>query len=217
MIMVSEVDDLDLFASDQSAKCRTPIARELQIHFDSGGSVEDAIRLVAALERAFQFKRLESREARKVPARGSRLDPEWHPSEGELQFALTRGLTKERILSEAEKFTNYWTAKTGASATKRDWSATWRNWILNVLERQNGFERTFGRPAVASDAILAGMGRLAARLDQNGRAAIRERREVSSEPSDPTPRLALESPRTLSAREGRNQSSGILRDDCGET
>jgi hypothetical protein len=36
---------------------------------------------------------------------------------------------------ETEKFINYWTAKTGRDATKRDWVATWRNWMLNAQER----------------------------------------------------------------------------------
>ena len=33
---------------------------------------------------------------------------------------------------ETEKFINYWVAKSGKDATKVDWTATWRNWILNA-------------------------------------------------------------------------------------
>ena len=33
---------------------------------------------------------------------------------------------------ETEKFVNFWRAKTGRDATKLDWAATWRNWILNA-------------------------------------------------------------------------------------
>jgi hypothetical protein len=29
-----------------------------------------------------------------------------------------------------ERFVNYWRAKSGANATKLDWPATWRNWLL---------------------------------------------------------------------------------------
>lgn len=36
---------------------------------------------------------------------------------------------------ETEKFINYWTAKTGQAATKLDWPATWRNWMLGAAER----------------------------------------------------------------------------------
>ena len=36
---------------------------------------------------------------------------------------------------ETEKFINYWSAKSGSDATKLDWVATWRNWILRAAER----------------------------------------------------------------------------------
>lgn len=35
---------------------------------------------------------------------------------------------------ETEKFVNYWQAKSGKDATKVDWAATWRNWILTASE-----------------------------------------------------------------------------------
>jgi len=37
---------------------------------------------------------------------------------------------------ETEKFINYWIAKSGKEATKLDWMATWRNWILNARTSQ---------------------------------------------------------------------------------
>jgi hypothetical protein len=37
---------------------------------------------------------------------------------------------------ETEKFINFWTAKSGKDATKLDWVATWRNWILNARPPQ---------------------------------------------------------------------------------
>lgn len=36
---------------------------------------------------------------------------------------------------EHQKFMNYWRAKAGAGATKLDWPATWRNWMLSAAER----------------------------------------------------------------------------------
>ena len=36
---------------------------------------------------------------------------------------------------ETEKFINYWQAASGQKAVKRDWEATWRNWMLNAAER----------------------------------------------------------------------------------
>lgn len=36
---------------------------------------------------------------------------------------------------EADKFRDYWVAKTGKDATKHDWLATWRNWCRNAVAR----------------------------------------------------------------------------------
>lgn len=61
-------------------------------------------------------------------------------------FTVTPEMTawaKERVpqlqgANETEKFINYWRAATGRTATKLDWVATWRNWMLNAAERTNG-------------------------------------------------------------------------------
>lgn len=37
--------------------------------------------------------------------------------------------------TETEKFVNHWRSKTGKDATKLDWPATWRNWMLNSRDR----------------------------------------------------------------------------------
>jgi hypothetical protein len=38
--------------------------------------------------------------------------------------------------AEHRKFSDYWRSKTGAGSAKRDWPATWRNWIRTAAERQ---------------------------------------------------------------------------------
>ena len=43
-----------------------------------------------------------------------------------LQFPFA---TREWFRNQHDVFTDYWNAKTGQDATKRDWDATWRNWI----------------------------------------------------------------------------------------
>jgi 5-methylcytosine-specific restriction endonuclease McrA len=67
--------------------------------------------------------------------KGSRIPPDWNPSPADRLFAISKGMSGARINTEAEKFRNYWTAKSGAAATKLDWAATWRNWVLSSLER----------------------------------------------------------------------------------
>lgn len=47
-----------------------------------------------------------------------------------------------------EMFVNYWRAKTGRDATKRDWPATWRNWLLKDqadAERRQPRARSFAQ------------------------------------------------------------------------
>lgn len=66
--------------------------------------------------------------------RGTRLPADWWPSDANVQYAVSKGFSLNKISTEAEKFRNHWTAKTGKDATKLDWEATWQNWILKSLE-----------------------------------------------------------------------------------
>ena len=38
------------------------------------------------------------------------------------------------INREAIKFKNHWLAKSGRDAVKRDWVATWQNWVIRAIE-----------------------------------------------------------------------------------
>jgi hypothetical protein len=67
--------------------------------------------------------------------RATRLSAEWWPSLENVNYAIGKGLNQQRINVEAEKFRNYWIAKSGTGATKLNWDATWQNWILNACER----------------------------------------------------------------------------------
>lgn len=68
--------------------------------------------------------------------RGTRLLQDWIPDQNQTNEAAGMGLTMQEIDNEAAKFRDYWIAKSGQSATKVDWSATWRNWCRNVIERR---------------------------------------------------------------------------------
>ena len=63
-------------------------------------------------------------------SRATRIPHDWKPSDDERRWAED-ARPDLSIKLEIEKFRDYWTAKSGADATKRDWSATWRNWIRN--------------------------------------------------------------------------------------
>jgi len=164
------------------AAATAPIAAKLRDHFANGGSIADGIKLVELLERAGIRASHRSQSGALKVVRGSRLAGDWHPSPPEIAFALDRGMPRVRIDTEIEKFRNYWIAKSGAGAVKRDWSATWRNWIITAMERGNG-PSNYGargpgtstptrRPTAGSDAVLAGMGRLAHRVDERRMSAV---------------------------------------------
>lgn len=64
------------------------------------------------------------------------------------------------LVLEAEKFRNYWSAKSGASATKIDWRATWRNWALNSNGVCANGRGQFGRAGQLTDHPLGIFGQL---------------------------------------------------------
>jgi len=64
--------------------------------------------------------------------RGTRLPDDFAPDIG---WAMSHGLSRQQAQREAEKFRNYWIAKPGQGGVKKDWPATWRNWVLNCADR----------------------------------------------------------------------------------
>lgn len=59
---------------------------------------------------------------------GSRLPPDWHPSDVDVAFAQRERPDVDWRL-EADKFRDYWHGIPGAKGRKADWPGTWRNWI----------------------------------------------------------------------------------------
>lgn len=66
--------------------------------------------------------------------KGTRLPPDWTPSEPTIAYAESQGFSRPETLRIAEKFRNYWHS-TPKNAVKLDWHATWRNWVLTEAER----------------------------------------------------------------------------------
>jgi hypothetical protein len=67
--------------------------------------------------------------------RATRLPEEWAPADSGWQTAID-SLGRAQAETELQKFRNYWVAKAGAAATKLDWAATWRNWVITAGERR---------------------------------------------------------------------------------
>ena len=95
--------------------------------------------------------------------RGTRIAPDWSPSDAERAFAKQEGFSDWEIQRETQKFRDYWTACAGAKGVKLDWTATWRQWT------RNGAERAGKTPAPASGAAASITGYYAkAESDQLG-------------------------------------------------
>ena len=74
-------------------------------------------------------------EKRQTPRkRGTRIPPDWRPTESDVEYAVERGVDVD---GAAEAFKDWWTAAAGRNSTKRDWSAAWRIWVRNNRERRS--------------------------------------------------------------------------------
>lgn len=69
--------------------------------------------------------------------KGTRLHPEWELPD-EWRFWAEDEHPGVDVAFQAKKFANHWWGKSGKDATKVDWFATWRNWILNAKGYDNG-------------------------------------------------------------------------------
>lgn len=84
--------------------------------------------------------------------KGSRLPDDWVLPKAWGDWALGQKFTEDQIRSEAEKFRDYWVGVSGQKGVKRDWLATWRNWLRNSAPKaaEGQRPRSNGQP-VPSD------------------------------------------------------------------
>jgi hypothetical protein len=66
--------------------------------------------------------------------RATRIPPDFTITPEMRQYAAAK-TPDVNIDLATEKFINHWTAASGSNASKRDWTATWRNWMLSDQER----------------------------------------------------------------------------------
>ena len=88
-------------------------------------------------------------------AKGTRLADDWQPSEQDFEFAISEGMNHAEIEQEANQFRDYWHSVSGARSVKRDWPATWRNWIRR-REQFSGSGKPPGQQA-KTGAMLGGI------------------------------------------------------------
>lgn len=125
----------DRRAKDAARQRRKRVTRS---HAESRGLVRDPPSLSPLDSKTLNPSDLQILEStmtlsEKKAKRGSRLPPDWQPSDSDRSFALACGLDPDKTVAE---FRDYWVAVPGSRGVKLDWSATWRNRC-----------RTIGKPA----------------------------------------------------------------------
>src|SRR5262249_35640983 len=83
-------------------------------------------------------------------ARASPLPPDWKPTELDVGYARSLGLSESQIARSAEKFRNH---QLGKGAKNADWSAVWRNWCLADAEHHGCAPTTSGPGPLPVDPV----------------------------------------------------------------
>ena len=102
--------------------------------------------------------------------RGTVLPAEWTPlpaKPGTIAAKVLEARGEEWQRHTFEKFENFWRAKSGSSGRKRDWQATWCNWVIEDDRREGqGNERRIGTRQHSSggDRTLAAAASLVNRM-----------------------------------------------------
>jgi uncharacterized protein YdaU (DUF1376 family) len=65
-----------------------------------------------------------------VGTRGTRLSEDWKLSEEQKQFCKQERPDLDPV-KVSDGFKDYWISVAGAKGVKKDWDATWRNWVRN--------------------------------------------------------------------------------------
>lgn len=67
--------------------------------------------------------------------RGTFLAEDWQPADEPWRFAVDTLGSVDRARQQLASFRDYWRGRAGAAGRKRDWDATWRNWVRRSSER----------------------------------------------------------------------------------
>ncbi len=102
------------------------------------------------------YKEIEQRDStnrekpkKVISERATQIPDDFALTDERFNYAAGKGMDKQRIENTFEKFTNYWQ---GAGKPKKDWTATWRNWVMNELERN---PRSVAKTTSTADDLFA--------------------------------------------------------------
>jgi hypothetical protein len=77
----------------------------------------------------------EKRSAAPTAAPATRLPEDWRLPDEYLSWAVRFGMQERKARITAADFKDYWIAKNGTDAMKRNWFATWRRWVRTTMEK----------------------------------------------------------------------------------
>jgi hypothetical protein len=109
-----------------------------------------------------------------VAHKGTRLPDDFSLSEAEIEFAASHGYAGDPLAALFSDFRDYWHARAGPQAVKRDWPATWRRWVRTESKpKGNGYARQNSGAANRKDRWDATLARLATAADEFGSSEAR--------------------------------------------
>jgi hypothetical protein len=117
------------YETDSSAE-RVRLHRARKRYGNAGVTLQD--RYVTAPDTDTDTDKKE-RQPTVVQRKGSSLPQDWAPSKDLQAYAVEHLKSVPRLRLEVEKFKNHWQ---GNGAVKKDWDATFRNWVLNAVRYQ---------------------------------------------------------------------------------
>lgn len=98
--------------------------------------------------------------AKKTRTHATRLPEDWVLPRDWGEWALSEGWAEQHIRAEAERFRDHWIAAGGQNARKRDWKATWRNWMRRTPKLKTingaGYEKPAAKSESRVNAFIAG-------------------------------------------------------------
>jgi hypothetical protein len=150
---------LDKIREDTDEKERK---KETEVVFSQSSKTEIAI--IPEIEKQITVT---TKPKRKVEA-GEFIPENWEPNPENWDFAVKMlgGATAAR--DEIAQFKDYWGARAGPLAKKRDWQATFRNRVREQSKgKQKGIQYAGQRPDPRANSISAAARRLADKLDNS--------------------------------------------------
>jgi len=99
-----------------------------------------------------QSQELKTTGSQSSPSRGTRLPDDFEVTEPMKAWAREHTPVASRV--DHDMFIDHWRSQSGQRAVKRDWEATWRNWMRRVQEnRTRTSPAPNSRPSTTDDRI----------------------------------------------------------------